>query len=170
MRYSVIILSVLLFMCGCTQPSAEQLFEKAQGAQKAQLIDEALETYIELIRLYPDSTQTPDAYYAVGFLYQNYKNDVRTALTYYKTLVEKFPSHPTASNAAFIIGFLYANELKQYDSAKLAYELFLERYPDSPVGLIESAREELKNLGKDPTTILSEAQQSKHQTSKRLKK
>lgn len=169
MRYGILFI-ILLVLSGCSKPTAEQLLEKAQGAQKAQLIDEALQTYQELIHLYPDSAQTAEAYYAIGFLYQNYKNDVRSALTYYRTLVEKYPSHPTASNAAFLIGFLYANELKQYDSAKVAYEQFLEKYPNSPGGLLESARAELQNLGKDPTTILSEAQQSTRKPSQRAKK
>lgn len=164
----VLMFFILVALIGCSKPTAQSLYEKAQGEQAAKLYDDALTTYRELIQLYPDSSHTPAVYYAVGFIYQNYKNDARTALGYYRTLVKNFPQHPTAANAAFLVGFLYANELHEYDSARLAYEHFLQNYPNSPAGLLESARAELKTLGKDPTTILAEAQKQNEQ--QRLKK
>ncbi len=156
-KYAVLFMVLVLFI-GCSRKTATQLLDKAEGAHKAKLYDEALLTYKELVETYPDSIQSANASYALGYIYQNIKNDYRTAVEYYKNLVKKFPSHPTAANAAFLIGFLYANELHMYDSARIAYEHFLKNYPQSPYGLIEAAKTELENLGKDPGTVLTEAQ------------
>ena len=53
-----------------------------------------------------------------------------------------------------MMGFVYANDLGNADKAKQTYEDFLKRYPKDE--LAESARAELKNLGKTPEQILEE--------------
>jgi TolA-binding protein len=168
MKYWILVVMSFLII-GCSKPTAEQLFEKAQQAQIARSYDEALATFQELISLYPDSSKAQDAYYAIGYIYQNYKNEPHFAVHYYRQLVEKYPDHPTASNAAFLIGFIYANDLQQYDSARIAYEYFLQHYPNSPSGLLESAHFELQNLGKDPSTLLSETKNQQKKNSKEKK-
>ncbi len=107
-------------------------------------------------RTYPDSARTPEAYYASGIIYQNYKHDNRAALKSYHDLVVKFPHHPVSSNAAFLLGFIYENDFHQLDSAKAAFEFFLNTYPND--ALSSSARLELSNLGKDPAQVLMERQ------------
>ncbi|HOV99348.1 MAG TPA: tetratricopeptide repeat protein [Bacteroidota bacterium] len=167
MKYWILVVTSFLIV-GCSKPTAEQLFEKGQQAQVARSYDEALTTFQELISLYPDSAKTQDAYYAIGYIYQNYKNEPHSAVHYYRLLVEKYPDHPTASNAAFLIGFIYANDFQQYDSARIAYEYFLQHYPNSSAGLLTSARYELENLGKDPSMLLSETKnQQKKNTQKK---
>jgi TolA-binding protein len=159
MKRSLIFLLPVFFLIGCTKPSAEELYLKGESAQKDGEYDKALETYQELMRTYPDSVRTPEAYYAVGTIYQNYKNDNRSALNAYRDLVAKYPHHPASSNAAFLVGFMYDNNFHRTDSARAAYDLFLKNYPSDPLNA--DARFELGNLGKDPAQILAEQQHSK---------
>ncbi len=154
------ILIVLLPLCsliGCSKPNAEEMYKKGESAQRDENYDGALEAYRELIGTYPDSTRTPEAYYAAGVIYQNYKHNNRAALNTYRDLAEKFPHHPVASNAAFLLAFIYENDFHQLDSAKAAFEYFLNTYPND--ALSSSARLELSNLGKDPDQILTQKQQ-----------
>jgi TolA-binding protein len=102
---------------------------------------------------FPRSEKLPDAFYTLGVLYQDRVKDFPRAIAMYSKLYETYPDHPAAANGLFMTAFLQHNELKNLDAAKTAYQLFLERYPESP--LVESARFELANLGKDPADMLS---------------
>ena len=76
------------------------------------------------------------------------------AIELYTKVTEKMPQHPQASTAYFMIGFIYANDLKDLGKGKAAFELFLEKYPNDEMA--ESARGELRNLGKSPEEVLKE--------------
>jgi TolA-binding protein len=143
----------MLTFVGCSRPSAEEMFTKGVDAQRAEQYDAAIGLYQELINAYPDSVRTPEAYYAIGTIYQNQKRSYHLAIDFYKRLVQKYPGHATSSNAAFIIGFIYNNELKQYDSAKIAYEYFIKNYPADH--LVKDAQFELSNVGKTPEEVLA---------------
>jgi TolA-binding protein len=158
----------MITLIGCSKPSAEEMFNKAADSQKADQYDEAISSYQELIKSYPDSARTPEAVYAVGTIYQNYKHSYRQAIQTFRFLVEKYPNHATASNASFLIGFIYNNELKNSDSARMAYEDFLKRYPANQ--LAESVQFELGNLGKDPSDILKAQEQVAQEETKPTKK
>jgi len=171
MNAKLLVLTLVVLGIGCSKPTAEEMFKNGENAQKVEQYDEAIAAYQDLIQAYPDSVRTPEAYYALGTIYQNYKNDQHKALQFYHELVQKYPHHATSSNAAFVIGFIYNNELKQFDSARVAYAYFLEHYPNDP--LAPSARFEIANLGKDPVAVLSsQAQQAKdsHAAKKQKKK
>ncbi|MFZ1977600.1 MAG: tetratricopeptide repeat protein [Bacteroidota bacterium] len=152
-RFLIFLLPLCLII-GCSKPNAEEMYKKGENAQREENYDGALEAYHELIAAYPDSARTPEAYYALGVIYQNYKHDNRTAMKAYHDLVVKFPHHPVSPNAAFILGFMYENDFHQLDSAKAAFEFFLNNYPND--ALSSSARLELSNLGKDPAQVLTE--------------
>jgi TolA-binding protein len=159
MKKSVILLfPSLILINGCSKPSAEEMFKKGVDAQLAGQYNDAIASYDELIKTYPDSTRTPEAYYAVGMIYQNYLKSYHRAIDMYRQLADKYPAHPTSPNAMFLIGFIYGNELKNIDSARVAYQEFLNRYPDNQ--LSASARFELANLGKEPGDILEEQNQT----------
>jgi TolA-binding protein len=128
------------------------MFKKGTDLQIAEQYDGALEQFRELVKAYPDSTQAPEAYYALGTIYHDRKNDPYKALENYRALVTKYPDHATSSNAAFLIGFIYNNDLKNIDSAKIAYSDFLQKYPNST--LASSAQFELATMGKSPEEIL----------------
>jgi TolA-binding protein len=152
MKYYILTIVFLFGLLGCSKQSAEEMFTKAEDAQKAEQYDASINLYQELIKAYPDSTRTPEAIYAVGAIYQNHKHSYHQAIQSFRLLVDKYPNHATAANASFLIGFIYNNDLKNIDSARIAYEDFLKRYPTDQ--LVESVKFELSNLGKDPAEIL----------------
>ena len=170
MRFIFVLTIVLVFtLIGCSKPSAEEMFNKGADSQKAEQYDDAIASYQELIKAYPDSARTPEAVYAVGTIYQNHKHSFHQAIQTFRLLVEKYPNHATAPNASFLIGFIYNNELKNIDSARIAYEDFLKRYPDNQ--LVASVQFELSNLGKDPAEILkAQAQIAQEETKPRRRK
>jgi len=165
----VLFASVLMFaLMGCSKPNAEDMFKKGEEAQKAEQYDAAIASYQELIAAYPDSVRTPEAWYAIGSIYQNQKHSYHQAIQAFRQLVEKYPNHATSSNASFLIGFIYNNDLKNIDSARIAYEDFLKRYPANQ--LVGAVQFELNNLGKDPGDILKAQAQLEQEETKPVKK
>jgi TolA-binding protein len=155
-----ILIFLLLLLTGCSKPTEEELWNKGVDAQKSDNFDKALSSYQLLMKEYPKSEKVPEALYAIASIYQNNKQDstkhhFQKAIEAYQRLVNEYPHHATASSASFLIGFIYNNELKNTDSAKAAYEFYISRYPTSP--MIESARFELSNLGREPADILKSA-------------
>jgi TolA-binding protein len=163
------LLSLLMAaLSGCSKQSAEEMFNKGADAQKAERYDAAIISYQELIETYPDSSRTPEAYYAIATIYQNHKRFYHQAIQTFRQLIEKYPTHATASSASFLIGFIYNNDLKNIDSARIAYEDFIKRYPTNQ--LVTSAQFELTNLGKDPAEILKVQSQLAQEETKPIKK
>ncbi len=89
------------------------------------------------------------------------------ALELYSKITEKMPQHSKAPTAFFMLGFVYANDLKDMEKAKAAYELFLQKFPNDE--LAESARMELKNLGKSEEEIIKEFIQNSADSSKAVR-
>ena len=168
MKFILFTLILMFALIGCSKPSAEEMFNKGVEAQKAEQYDAAIDSYRELIRAYPDSTRTPEAYYAMATIYQNYKHSYHLAIHKFRQLVNKYPDHATSPSASFLIGFIYNNDLKNIDSARIAYEDFIKRYPTNQ--LVASAQFELSNLGKDPAEILKAQAQIAQEETKPAKK
>jgi TolA-binding protein len=172
MKFILFTLVLMFALTGCSKPSAEEMFSKGVDAQKAEQYDAAIDSYRELVIAYPDSTRTPEAYYAIATIYQNHKKSYHLAIHTFRQLVEKYPNHATSPSASFLIGFIYNNDLKNIDSARIAYEDFIKRYPTNQ--LVVSAHFELNNLGKDPSEILKAqallAQEETKQSKKAKKK
>jgi TolA-binding protein len=152
MKLMLFTLVLIFSLAGCSKPNAEEMFKKGEEAQKTEQYDAAIASYQELIAAYPDSVRTPEAWYAIGSIYQNQKHSYHQAIQAFRQLVEKFPNHATSSNALFLIGFMYNNDLKNIDSARITYGDFLKRYPANQ--LVGAVQFELNNLGKDPDEIL----------------
>ncbi len=171
MKNVFLFLIMVILVSGCSKPNAEDIFNKGVDAQKAEQYDSAIEAYKELIKLYPDSARTPEAYYAIASILQNHKGQYAEAIQTYRQIVEKYPNNATAPSASFLIGFIYNNNLKKIDSARFAYEDFIKKYPNDQ--LVASAQFELANLGKSPDQILKEKSQSTQKgkpSTKRMKK
>jgi TolA-binding protein len=168
MKFILLTFVLIFSFAGCSKPNAEEMFKKGEESQKAEQYDAAIVSYQELTTAFPDSARTPEAWYAIGIIYQNHKRSYHQAIQAFRHLIEKYPNHGTSSNAAFLIGFIYNNDLKNIDSARIAYEEFLKKYPRSP--LVGSVQFELNNLGKDPGDILNEQTQVTQQDKKVVKK
>jgi TolA-binding protein len=157
MRTIIMAFILVIAFIGCSKPSAEEMFKKGEDAHKAEQYDAAIDLYQKLIATYPDSARTPEALYAVGTIYQNYKKSYHQAIAVYRQLVKTYPRHATSPNASFLVGFIYNNAIKNYDSAKIAYEDFIQRYPTDH--LVSDAEFEVQNLGKSPEEILANQKQ-----------
>ena len=152
MSKSIVLVLGLLVLVSCSKLTDEQLWNQGVDEQKAEKVQEALQSYQQLLDNYPKSPKVPDALYAIGSICQSKNMDVPRAIRSYRRIVDEYPTHATSSSAMFLIGFLYNNELKNLDSARVAYEEFLKKYPDNPMAA--SARFELDNLGKNPDEII----------------
>ena len=168
MKFILFTLVLVFALAGCSKPSAEEMFNKGVDAQKTEQYDAAIDLYQKLITVYPDSARTPEAYYAIATIYQNYKHSYQQAIYTFRQLVEKYPNHATSPSASFLIGFIYNNDLKNIDSARIAYEDFIKRYPTNQLAM--SAQFELSNLGKDPAEILKAQAQVVQEETKPVKK
>lgn len=169
MKFVLLALSLMFIFAGCSKPSAEEMYKKGEDAQRAEQFDDALASYQELTATYPDSARTPEAWYAIGIIYQNHKQSYHQAIQAFRQLVDKYPNHATSSSASFLIGFIYNNDLKNIDSARIAYENFIKRYPDNQ--LADDAQFELSNLGKSPDEIIqAQAAQEEKKPVKKMKK
>jgi TolA-binding protein len=168
MKLILLPLIVSFVFIGCSRPGAEEMFNRGVEAQKAEQYDSAIDSYWELIRAYPDSVRTPEAYYAIATIYQNQKKSYHEAIQVFRQVVDKFPNHATAPSSSFLIGFIYNNDLKNVDSARIAYQDFIIKYPTNQ--LVGSAQFELANLGKSPDDILKEQTKAAQNEAKQTKK
>jgi len=91
----------------------------------------AIPTYEQIARDYPDSAEAPKALYQIGQIYWNRHENAR-AFEYFKTILEKYPSSAYADRA------LYASaDIHEYfgrkDEAIQFYSNVQEQFPTSPV-------------------------------------
>lgn len=153
MKTNTLLVLSLMLIVACGPQTEPEIYEAAVGAQRMEKYADAIVLFERLIEEFPQSEKLPDAYYALGVLYQDQQKDFGKAIQMYTKLYESYPESPTAANALFMTGFLQHNEMKDLEAARTIYETFLETYPESP--LVESARFELANLGKDPSEVFS---------------
>ena len=152
MRPFVLILLTPILIAGCSRPSPDEYFQKAEIAVKESKIDEAMPLYRKIVEEYPKSDKAEAAQFILASLYQNNEHQYQQAIDEYWKYFVMFPEAKQAPTALFLIGFLYNNELKNVDSAATAYRLFLEKFPSHEMAL--SAQFELEHLGEDPEAIL----------------
>lgn len=76
------------------------------------------------------------------------------AVNIYRNIAKKFANTRQGANSQFMIGYIYANHIKDLKQATLELNRFLEDFSSvSDSGLIEGAKFELLNLGKDINDI-----------------
>jgi|SRR5437660_744439 len=94
--------------------NAQQLFDKAQEAEKKGNIGRAIKAYNQLWRKHPKDTLAPSAVYREAQLLEQQHNYIRSAGTY-RLLVERFPGSPNfdeSIEAQFRIGEMYLSGKK----------------------------------------------------------
>ncbi len=100
--------------------------------------------------MYCTSTLPEETYYTnAKKAYTAQKFD--DAIDNYVNLIEKYPKGKHRPESLFMIGYIYANDLKKLDDARTYYNRFIKEYPDHE--LVQSARWELKTLGKEVNEI-----------------
>src|SRR5437588_3120450 len=94
--------------------NAQQLFDKAQEAEKQGNFGRAIKAYIHLLRKYPKDALAPGATYRAAQLLE-FERDYMKAANTYRWLVERYPSSPNfdeAIEAQFRIGEMYLSGKK----------------------------------------------------------
>lgn len=153
------LLLITIFLVGCSKKSEEEYLSAAEKLMNESKYTEAIAEYEKYINDYPEGKNTSKAYFEIAKIYQaKLVNDISSdasfqkSIEYYQKVVDNFSSSLEAPLSLFMIGFIQANELKKYDLATATYNLFIKKYPEHQ--LVESAREELNNMGLSPDEIL----------------
>lgn len=158
---SIIVFLTLLLLFGCSaKKSDKELFDEAKSNLKDQKYPEAVMSFEELIKDYPESNLAPEALSETASIYQNKqiknlseKENLEKSIELFKKIHEDYPKSEYAPSGLFMAGFMYANDLKNYEAATAIYKQFLKEYPDNE--LAASAQAELDNMGLSPEEILS---------------
>ncbi len=155
---SLIIIAFIIISCSSNK-SDEELFNEAKTNTEEGKIPEAVVSYEELIKEYPDSKVGPEAIKNLAAIYQNklVKNiseteSLQEAAKLFRQIYDDYPESEFAPMGLFMAGFVLANELNIYNEATETYNLFMETFPEHE--LAASAKEELDNMGLTPEEIL----------------
>ena len=72
------------------------------------------------------------------------------AVEIYRQICARYPTTKQGANSQFMIGYTYANDIKDFEQARIELQRFLDTYSTiADEGLVEGAKFELENLGKD---------------------
>lgn len=163
----VFVLSIGLFLVGCSAPPPEEMLARAtreenvarqaadtvvETGARARLFEPAVAAYQDLLDAHPDSPQSQEGLFRLATIYNNDVRDFRKAVELYRSYAERFPEGEKTAVAMFLIGYVYHNELRMLDSAKVAYERFLSAYPNHEMAI--SAQFELNTLGRPPEELV----------------
>lgn len=146
---------LVLLWIGCEKTlTPEALFTRAETKRDAMNIDGSIQDLSTLVKKYPDHELAAKSQFMIGFIYNNNQRDFDAAVESYRLVVSQYGETKFGQNAQFMIGYIFANELKNFEKAKQEYELFLELYAGiADAGLVQSAKFELQNLGRDINEI-----------------
>lgn len=154
-----LILIAFIFISCSSKKTDEELFNEAKTNTEEEKIPEAVVSYEELLKEYPDSKAAPEALTNLASIYQNklVKNISETeslveAAKLFRQIYDDYPESQFAPMGLFMSGFVLANELNMYNEATETYNLFMETFSDHE--LAASAKEELDNMGLTPEEIL----------------
>ncbi len=167
----VFVVAVAVMVAGCSKPSAEERFAKAEAAQKAArtaadslagkadpkaLFAPVVEQLSNVITDHPSSVLAEKALFQRAAIRTNDTKEHELAISDYRLYAQRYPDGEKTPLAMFLIGYIYNNELHNLDSAASAYKRFLEKYPTNEMAM--SAQFELNTLGKSPEELISRQQ------------
>ena len=150
-------------IAGCSKPTAEEYFARAQKQAQAAAtaadtlrsaealqgaFQPAIELFESVIREYPQHPLAEASLFEIANIRNSNLHMPGEAVEGYRRYCREYPAGKQTALAMFLIGYLFNNELHNTDSAAAAYTRFLEKYPDSEMAA--SARFELNTLGKSP--------------------
>lgn len=157
-KLSILFILVLLVF-SCSKPTDQENLDQAKNLIKEKKIDEAVKILEKILNEHPESNVAPKALVELGTLYQGQldpnvarNESFNRSQKYFREVYDKYPKSEEAPNSLFMSAFILANDLRKYDEATMTYKLFIEKYPDHP--LVQSAKDELENMGLSPEEIL----------------
>ena len=119
----------------------------AESEQRSGLFEEAISTYSEGLRRYPDSFYSPDMAYALGTLYfqQDRLDEAAVTLT---DFVSRFSDSPNLLYGYYYLGYAHFS-LREFDHSRDIFKDLVEKFPDSAVApeAMMRAAESAFNLG-----------------------
>ena len=141
------------------QVLTRELYADTTGRIDYRMANELVQSAEIYALLLPEADDAPELLYQAGQIAGSVRASNKT-IELNRRVYERYPDHPRASRALFLTAFAYDNDLNDHAAARPLYEQFLERYPDDEFA--ESARFQLRNLGKSADEIIKEfeAQQS----------
>lgn len=83
--------------------SAKYLFKAADVSAHSHNVHHAVELYKRLIKEYPDYKNVPQAWFYIGFLYQNELLEIDSAKMAYNTLLTHYPKFEQAETARWLL-------------------------------------------------------------------
>ena len=169
-RWGVLSMLVAGICAGCSRPTAEDYFARAEAAEKQALaardtlsspeevrqrFQPAVDAFESLITEYPSHPLAESALFRLAGLRTNDTHEPQLAIDAYTRYIERYPEGEKTPLAMFLIGYLYNNELHNLDSASAAYKRYLAKYPNDQYA--SSAQFELNTLGKPIEEVLPSA-------------
>ncbi|MFQ5640430.1 MAG: tetratricopeptide repeat protein [bacterium] len=143
---SIFLFSTLFTSCG-KKFTEEDLRGQARQFEQEEKYEDALKTYQEQLKRYPQGKYADETVQKIAYIYYNNLKDFHRAIEYHQKLISDYPQSKFISKARFMTGYIYANDIYDYDSAEAAYKEFLKHHPEDE--LVESVRWELEHLGED---------------------
>ncbi len=119
--------------------SAEAMYKKARKLFLAGKDEKARAVFMDLTRVYPESSLADNAYYWSAESYYR-KKEFKDAIVMYKTVAEQYPKSNKAADALLGLGVVY-RKIKNGDGAAAAWDRVIKDYPDS-----DAAKGALKRL------------------------
>ena len=136
----IFLLIVAFIFSACTQTkktedqytnSAKTLLDSAIAKNDNNLFLEAVKTYREFLKEYPNSNNALSVYMQIGQIYTDNLKNYNEAVNTYKEIINKYPDKREAMNSMFMIAFIYDSYLNDKQNAKDAYKKFLDKYPET---------------------------------------
>ncbi len=90
---------------------------------------EAEKRYRQLIKVYPESIYTPQAYYSLGWVYFE-QNKFEEAKSIFAKFIQQYPVHQLTEEASFKLGEAEYN-LRHYEDTIQYFKKYILRYPQS---------------------------------------
>ncbi len=112
-------LAVLL--AGCSKKTEQELLQEAQKSLSENKYAEAIDNYNQLIKSYPNSQNSPRAYFNMGAINLVYLNDQESAEKAWEKLQKAYPQFDLAKEF-----FDYAQKLQDEGKFELAIRLYDE--------------------------------------------
>jgi len=134
------LLVLTIFFSACTQTkktedqymaAAKTLLDSATAKNDNNLFTEAINTYKEFLKEYPNSSNALSAYMQIGEIYTDNLKNYNEAINIYKEVINKYADKKEAMNSMFMIAFIYDNYLNDKQNAKDAYKKFLDKFPET---------------------------------------
>ena len=143
MKYVIIIIFILTFSCDSNK-KPEDLWDEAQNYRINNNLIEAINTFKNIIELYPNNYLSSKSQFQIADIYLNDIKDYDLSIKEFKNVVNDYPNDEVAKKSLFMIAYIYNNYINAYTDAIDNYNLFINKYPKDE--LIPSVKYELEGL------------------------